>query len=257
MAQITAHQKDETAVINIPVSVVFKRANPCTWSGGGSDKKRGEKNGKQRLPRLYEEEPPHPILAWKPGEPINIGPPRTQYIDPWEVRRAFLAMSTEKQIIDFLNQTGRFAFDSGPTGLWGFDDMREWQNIIKHLLKQHSSNWHESLPGRVADQRKLLLLNIATRLPINFLWEGKHPRGVITTTTTLSAILATVFLDRLRGAKIKFCARPDCKKEFRVVSTHKRYYCTPYCAHLESLRRLRAQRKTKATTKNRKIRIAR
>jgi hypothetical protein len=76
-----------------------------------------------------------------------------------------------------------------------------------------------------------------------FLWDRKKPYGVITTKNTLSAMLATVFIDRLRGARIGFCARPDCKKEFRVVSNHERRYCKPYCAHLESLRRLRARRK--------------
>ena len=253
MAQIMAHETTGASdVINIPVSVVFERS-ACVWSVRSSTKEWVLRGGKQVRPqRLGEKAPPSPILKWQLGDdpeaPINIDPdlPKRALLDPWQVRKSFLAVSSDSEMLEFLNQTG--SFDGRTTGkaVWGFDDFREWQAVVKQMLRLHPANWRQKLPDIVRDQRKLTFISLTSRLPINFLWDRAKPYGVITTQNTLSAMLATVFIDRLRGARIKFCARPDCKKEFRVVSNHERDYCRPYCAHLESLRRLRARRKRQA-----------
>jgi len=250
MAQ-TRQQSSLSDVINIPVTIVFVRS-PCVWSVRASPNEWVLRDSKQVRPlRLFEEAPPSPILKWQLSAPINIGLdlPKRTLLDPWEVRKAFLAAGSDDEMIGFLNQTG--SFDGTTTGkaVWGFDDFREWQAVVKKMLRLHPANWRQKLPKIVRDQRKLTFISLTSRLPVNFLWDRTKPYAVITTQNTLPAMLSTVFIDRLRGARIKFCARPDCGKEFRVVSNHNRDYCTPYCAHLESLRRLRARRKKQAKRK--------
>ncbi len=74
--------------------------------------------------------------------------------------------------------------------------------------------------------------------------------AVIETTNAISAILTTIELDHLRGAKVGSCARADCPAFFEITSSHKRKYCTQYCAHLASQRRTRKRQK-RAASQNR------
>jgi hypothetical protein len=232
------------SIIEIPVMVRFEKAYPCTWRVLPSIEKKGKLLGGS----LVEDASPSPISLSedRDDEPINFSPEiqRHWYFDPWEVRKAFLAVKTDDEILAFLNETGRFERKADALGLWGFDDFREWQRVVKELLKPYPRNWLNALSRAVPDQTKRILF------PKDFSGQfqsmGYTSHVVITMKETLSALLATVFIDRLRGAKIKFCARPDCKKEFQVKSNHRRDYCTQSCAHLQSLRRLRARRRKKS-----------
>jgi hypothetical protein len=56
---------------------------------------------------------------------------------------------------------------------------------------------------------------------------------------TTYAMLLSIFLDRLKGARFLLCARHDCGRLFQVTSAHRRKFCSQYCGHFESLRRLR------------------
>jgi hypothetical protein len=61
------------------------------------------------------------------------------------------------------------------------------------------------------------------------------------------ALRATVFLDRLRALPWQRCAREDCGKPFAVTSKRPKLYCTPECAHLQSVRSYnKRQQKAKA-----------
>lgn len=54
------------------------------------------------------------------------------------------------------------------------------------------------------------------------------------------ALRASVFLDRLRGLPWQRCAREDCGRPFEIKNRHARLFCTPACAHLQSVRNYNA-----------------
>jgi hypothetical protein len=72
--------------------------------------------------------------------------------------------------------------------------------------------------------------------------DGKL-RSVLTTTTFSDALLLTLAVDQMEGAKVRKCARPDCGISFSVKSGHKRKYCEWYCGHIESVRKQRRKGK--------------
>jgi hypothetical protein len=68
-------------------------------------------------------------------------------------------------------------------------------------------------------------------------------RLVLTTTTFLEALLLTLSVDQLKGARKQKCARPDCGIQFSITSRHKRKYCQWECGHIESVRKQRRKAK--------------
>lgn len=51
-----------------------------------------------------------------------------------------------------------------------------------------------------------------------------------------AALRATVFLDRLKGLRWRACAREDCNKPFELPPRRAKMFCSPECAHLQSVR---------------------
>src|ERR1019366_3476653 len=87
------------------------------------------------------------------------------------------------------------------------------------------------------DPRKIAKL--LAPLPMTFEWDEKTPRAHIVTMRSLHAIIATIQLDLLQGAKFRVCARHDCKEPpFRVKNPRKEFCCHE-CAHLALVRRSR------------------
>lgn len=75
--------------------------------------------------------------------------------------------------------------------------------------------------------------------------------------STLEAILATAYVDRLNGLNFGLCALPDCNNLFEISSNHAREYCSQACAHKASVRRRRAAAKTVSVrSKARKSRVS-
>jgi hypothetical protein len=62
--------------------------------------------------------------------------------------------------------------------------------------------------------------------------------------SALEAILATLYIDKLRGIETKLCALKGCNKLFDVESGHGKMYCSNYHAHLASIRKKRAAAKS-------------
>ena len=80
--------------------------------------------------------------------------------------------------------------------------------------------------------------------------EGKQKLiAEVTPATALDAILATVYVDKLRGIEFQVCALKECNETFENQSDHGKMYCTNYHAHLASIRRKRAEAKEKKTKK--------
>lgn len=72
---------------------------------------------------------------------------------------------------------------------------------------------------------------------------GKAATGVIPLTDAFRMLLATVFIDAIRGIRFKVCKRKDCRKPFPLESKHNRKFCCWYCAHITTVRRNRPRKK--------------
>ncbi len=76
--------------------------------------------------------------------------------------------------------------------------------------------------------------------------EGKQKLiAEVIAATALDAILATVYVDKLRGIEFQVCALKECNETFEKHSNYGKIYCSNYHAHLASVRRKRAQAKKK------------
>jgi len=83
--------------------------------------------------------------------------------------------------------------------------------------------------------------------------EGKQKLiAVVTPATALDAILATVYVDKLRGLELEVCALKECNETFEKQWDYGKMYCCNYHAHLASIRRVRAERKKKGKRANKR-----
>jgi len=83
--------------------------------------------------------------------------------------------------------------------------------------------------------------------------EGKQKLITeVTPATALDAILATVYVDKLRGIKFQVCALKECNETFENETAHGKIYCSNYHAHLASVRRKRAELKKKGKKTNKR-----
>ena len=139
-------------------------------------------------------------------------------------------------------------------GIWGTDAFLSWQKVFRQFLRRSPEDWDHymqrlSVPG--FDTRLIMrALNEASEFRVQFRWRSRKHAAALMARDVVTAIFATIYIDRLQGAKYGFCARPDCNKPFKIKSRHKRIYCNMYCAHVQGVRRLRAkEKKTKLRLK--------
>src|SRR5438552_5971552 len=163
-------------------------------------------------------------------------PKQPEVLDAWEVREMFFSIPSDPIALKlFLEWTGRFATRYYPRHDIKLTDIWEWRTLLKQALarpdwKRLETNFDSRKVERLANHELSLFLSLR---------ENRHS-AVVRTHTTLDAMISTVQVDILLGAKYRWCARPDCRvKIFRVTSAHKRKYCTYDCAHLQSIRKKR------------------
>jgi hypothetical protein len=155
-------------------------------------------------------------------------------LDAWEVRQKFLQIATVAELDRFLNWTGPFRTDDT------FQKLGEWQGLIRALLVTNPQQW-ASLANQF-DPKKVRSIVHHENPRCSFIWTDGKPKAVLLTSVTLQAIVASTQIDHLRGAKFRFCMKPDCRQEYEVTSAHMRLYCSQACAHHASVRRNRAKR---------------
>lgn len=176
--------------------------------------------------------------------------------DPWEKRDEFLRLrkGDNDALLSFLNTVGLLGVFTvseedkvcrmkGPDGISysaNYQPCNEVQEIwhIRRLIQGSLENL-SSETGEYGDFK----LRLATL-------RGTA-RATITTTTFLEALTLTLRIDRLLGAKVQKCSRPDCGVTFTVASGHQKKYCTWYCGHLESVRKQRRTASARANLRER------
>ena len=197
-------------------------------------------------------------LHWEQAAEVAGPWPRKE--DALELRRQFLAIErgNVQALFAFLKHTGLWMNYRKEFGLYEF-----WQDqdTIRWLLTRNLppsagysfQEWFELGMGNFF--RNCL----DDRSPLDVQLRGKRLVASYVLAETRDAIFLSAWLDFARGARFRFCKRPDCPKHrpgtvpFELTSRHRRRYCSQYCAHLESMRRIRArqssadkERKTRA-----------
>jgi hypothetical protein len=169
--------------------------------------------------------------------------------DAWQQREKFLSLKTEPELLAFLNSIGLWTEDPPKR----VADYWEWQRVLEHFMTT-PSDW--SLYQGQFDIGKILRSLWDDDLGLKLWGTEDLPMPHARTAYTLDAILASIRLDLLRDIKFKICARADCtQKIFSVEGRYHKQYCSQYCAHVESQRRVRKgiRRRKKRTTRGRKV----
>jgi hypothetical protein len=209
-------------LVSVPVTVEF-RSTPCKWEAKEKTNVSVRKDGQWI----------HPIRLYEHSADIYGG----KYFDAWEVRESFLQLQTDENFLNFLNRTGSFS-PQFKDGVWGFEEMRGWQDLFRGMMKKEPQHWPNLLRSRLAYRQHLVALVLKYHQTQTTLrWQKAHNSLMFRPDTTLSAIYTTIVLDKLAGSRFGFCARKDCRREFEIGSHPNKRYCSHDCAHLEVVRR--------------------
>jgi hypothetical protein len=179
--------------------------------------------------------------------------------DPWEKRIDFfrLKRGDTKALLEFLRSVGLFEPAPEVTDGVEKDSLEEAFCKGRDGLSYGVRYLPELSAKYIWDTRDLFVRTLKANgdagkhsdFQVRLLRKNGKPQVVFTTTTFLDAILLTLSIDRIEGAKVRKCARPDCGVPFSITGGHKRKYCAWYCGHIESVRKQR--RKTKIEGRDR------
>ncbi len=168
----------------------------------------------------------------------ETSPPRGPF-DPWLLREDFLTWPSDRWK-DFIAKTGLF---NG--GLLTSLTFADWQRILRDALILPPEKW-----GTLFSENALEYKNRLVHLKeVQIRWDGKAPRLLIRTEDALDVIIATVQIDKLRGAEFRVCARHDCKSAPFRVEARQKIYCCNDCAHLVAVRNSRKRAAERAGRK--------
>jgi hypothetical protein len=183
---------------------------------------------------------------------------RATSFDPWEKRAEFfrLEQGNTDALLIFLRSIGlferpRIMDDESPvtkTLLSAQDGLLHEAPYVSQISEEHIWAVRRAMRGslKALEQHS----GEYDDFQVRFLRStGGKSRLVLTTSTFFDALLLTLSVDQLQGAKVRKCARPDCGVLFSTTGGHKRKYCAWYCGHIESVRRSRREiRKRKGIT---------
>jgi hypothetical protein len=177
---------------------------------------------------------------------------RAPTFDPWAKRNEFfrLRQGDTEALLAFLRSVGLFERP-------GFGD--EGSSASKTLLSSQDGSLHDVPYESKISEKHIWGIRRLIQGSLNALAQhtgalhdfhvrfepasnGKS-RLVFTTATFLDALLLTLSVDQVQGAKVRKCERPDCGISFSVTGRRKRKYCEWYCGHIESVRKQRRKNK--------------
>lgn len=183
----------------------------------------------------------------KNSEAAGYGFLRTPFpasVDPWELRRDFLSWPLDdwEDFIAAVGGLGRFS-----RRRVNKKDFEQLQKLLREALLRPAHKWAALAEAEFRIQNPSFLFS--EQANIVFMWSGKTPQAFIRPQYALQAMIATIQIDKLRGAEFRVCARHDCKKPpFRVEARNK-IYCSIDCAHLVAVRNSRKRARTERKRK--------
>lgn len=223
-------------LFDVPTTVLY-RPVPGVW--------RLRRNRKVSVPigsGKYE----HPMrLYFFSAKRSFFNPTLEKPLDAWAARDQFLRASTNAELLQFLNGTGSFTLQIGMKGqgFWSFELLRRCQDVFRQFLLIRPPRWSAWLNEQGIAYRQVAVAFMAySSATADLRWVAKHQVIALNAEDAFSAIYFSIYLDQTRGALFKSCARKDCRKSFELTSLHKRKFCSPYCAHLETVRRSRRKK---------------
>lgn len=210
---LTTAKPSAAKVVSAPLAIRFSPQHR-TWAAKG-----------QRLIHV----------PWAKDDPIPVD---LGDLDAWQVRSDFQRAAGPEDLLGFLQASGVFWRDT-ESGHWTFNDLIQCQEALKYLVKVDPAKW-KPLAAVFKSPRVHKAILSYHQFPVLFDWtkKGAHS-ATLTVNTTLGAMLATVLIDHLCDAKYGYCARADCRREYRITSKHPRKWCSDKCARLMVTRRLR------------------
>ena len=206
------------------------------------------------LQQIYEPETRERAtrLYWDPIEKVQA-----DTYDPWEERGRFFRIKDGDvgSLIDFLQSVGFLQ-----SSALGGDPAESTMLVTDPDGQYHTARYISEIDistiwaTRRMIENSLRDLNKHTGHLIDFtaritLVKGQ-PKVTITTCTFLDSLLLTLAVDRVQKAKVRKCARPDCRILFSSATAHNRKFCSWNCGHIEAVRNSRKRaKKAKRTRK--------
>jgi len=130
---------------------------------------------------------------------------------------------------------------------WTETDFYEWQAFIRKTLVRDPKGWlglaHKSGPLGGGKFNEL-----TTALQLACDPAEKRPMLRFVPDSPLQAILGTVLADVIMAGRFRVCARQDCGRVFKLEWRREKY-CSPRCAHTQSMRDSRRKAKLKKRRK--------
>lgn len=189
-------------------------------------------------------------------EDLDLGPfPEDLNLD--ELCQEFLELDVHdsQKVLAFLNKTGEWEKDENVVSL---DSLEEEQVRIRAVMldEKHrppQPTFQDALDTLAPPYQRAPIYVERFQAPV-----GRRPGELeIGVYDTRTALYLTLWIQKLKSAKFRYCKRFDCpdhgpgKRPFSVTRPDK-YYCSQYCAHLESLRKKRAETSGTMQRKQRK-----
>jgi hypothetical protein len=169
--------------------------------------------------------------------------------DAWEMQREFFDMEQDVSMLRrFLNRwglwNGQRCYDAGYLGLTpppkGMARMIHpplgFALVIPHLLWEQRERYKSALAGKPRAW-------LGKTSHLSFSTINEPPYFLVERSYCQEAIEATITIDHLSNVEFGICKRDDCRKLFERTTRQERLYCSPECAHLANVRKLRAAKK--------------
>ena len=121
--------------------------------------------------------------------------------------------------------------------------------LLNYLLPAELWNFREKCLSVLGAAKKPTREWFASEKVLPQFSLSPYPHYVLHATGCQTAVRNTVTIDLLNKVQpSRRCARADCRAPFDVKNRHHRKYCTPACAHLESVRRQRRRAEKRTFT---------
>jgi hypothetical protein len=168
--------------------------------------------------------------------------------DPWHLRDDFFGWKIEDWQA-FFYMAGGWHRPGSLSGSYYVtrSDFIEWQQLFKEALVRPARDW-KALAGQFAPGKVSMLTG---PLQMLFDYHEKIPVAKVVLTDSLTAIIATIQVEKLQGAEFRVCARPDCKNPPFRIEARQKIYCSADCAHLVAVRNSRKRAQVSAEKKGR------
>jgi hypothetical protein len=157
--------------------------------------------------------------------------PVESLMDAWAMREEFFALKDEVyDTLLFLNRWGLWKLQ------WLLKPETLWPLPFVIVSPYRLWSQRDAFMKAAAGSSRAWL---STATPLQLEQVEKRPYFMIERSYCEDAIKATLTIDHLANVKFGICKRHDCRKLFKRTTAQKRLYCTPHCAHLANVRKLR------------------